>query len=51
MSKLLDELTEQFGPPDESMVAEAMAELTALVHRLRLRRLPVVDVDLARQHD
>lgn len=32
---LLDELTEQLGPPDESMVTEAVGELTALVHRIQ----------------
>jgi hypothetical protein len=31
---MLHELTEQLGPPDEGMVAEAMEELTALVHRM-----------------
>jgi len=35
LRELLDELTEQLGPPDEGMVAEAVGELTALVHRVR----------------
>ncbi len=30
LRELLDELAEQLGPPDEGMVAEAVAELTAL---------------------
>ncbi len=40
MNTLLDELAEQLGPPDEGMVAEAVAELTALVHRTRTADLP-----------
>ena len=35
MNILLDELAEQLGPPDEGMVTEAVAELTALVYRAR----------------
>lgn len=35
LRELLDELTEQLGPPDESMVTEALGELTALVHGVR----------------
>lgn len=34
LRELLDELAEQLGPPDEGMVAEAVEELTALVHRV-----------------
>lgn len=41
LRKLLDELTEQWGPPDESMVTEAVGELTALEHRVRTADLPV----------
>lgn len=40
LRELLDELTEQLGPPDEGMVAEAVEELTALVHRARTADLP-----------
>ncbi|MGH3764326.1 MAG: hypothetical protein ACRDS0_19030 [Pseudonocardiaceae bacterium] len=40
MRELLDELAEQLGPPDEEMVAEAVAELTALVHRVPAANLP-----------
>ncbi len=40
LSELLDELAEQWGPPDEGMVAEAVAELSALVHRARTADLP-----------
>lgn len=40
LRELLDELTEQLGPPDEGMVAEAVGELTALAHRARTADLP-----------
>jgi hypothetical protein len=40
LRELLDELTEQLGPPDEGMVAEAVEELTSLVHRARTAELP-----------
>ncbi|MGH3975683.1 MAG: hypothetical protein ACRDS9_20485 [Pseudonocardiaceae bacterium] len=40
LRELLDELTEQLGPPDEGMVAEAVGELTALVHRARTAVAP-----------
>jgi hypothetical protein len=40
LRELLDELEEQLGPPDEGMVAEAVEELTALVHRVRTAELP-----------
>lgn len=40
LRELLDELAEQLGPPDEAMVAEAVEELTALVHRVRIAELP-----------
>ncbi len=40
LRELLDELAEQLGPPDEDMVAEAVGELTALVHRARTAELP-----------
>lgn len=40
LCELLDELAEQLGPPDEGMVAGAVAELTALVHRARTADLP-----------
>ncbi|HET9257212.1 MAG TPA: hypothetical protein VFO16_18710 [Pseudonocardiaceae bacterium] len=40
LRKLLDELAEQLGPPDEAMVTEAVEELTALVHRVRTAELP-----------
>lgn len=40
LREMLDELTEQLGPPDEGMVAEAVEELTALVHRARTADLP-----------
>ncbi len=33
LRELLDELAEQLGPPDEGMITEAVAELTALMHR------------------
>lgn len=36
----LDELAAQLGPPDEDMVAEAVQELSALVHRVRTAELP-----------
>ncbi|HKS53345.1 MAG TPA: hypothetical protein VJS67_15880 [Pseudonocardiaceae bacterium] len=32
---MLDELAEQLGPPDQHMVAEAVQDLTVLVHRVR----------------
>ncbi|MGH3801127.1 MAG: hypothetical protein ACRDTD_13510 [Pseudonocardiaceae bacterium] len=42
LGELLDELTEQLGPPDEGMVAEAVEELTALLPLPQLGvRLPV----------
>ena len=37
---MLDELAEQLRPPDEDMVAEAVQELTVLVHRVRTAELP-----------
>lgn len=40
LRELLDELAEQLGPPDEVMVAEAVQDLTALVHRVRTAELP-----------
>ena len=40
LRELLDELAEQLGPPDEDMVAEAVQDLTALVHRVRTAELP-----------
>jgi hypothetical protein len=40
LRELLDELAEQLGPPDEGMVAEAVAELTALTHQVRIADLP-----------
>ncbi|MGH3856307.1 MAG: hypothetical protein ACRDR6_23015 [Pseudonocardiaceae bacterium] len=40
MSELLDELAEQLGPPDEGMVTEAVAELTALVHPAQTADVP-----------
>ena len=41
LGELLDELAEQLGPPDEGMAAEAVEELTALVHRAWTADLPV----------
>lgn len=40
LRELLDELAEQLGPPDETMVAEAVGELTALAHPVRTAELP-----------
>lgn len=40
LNELLDELTGELGPPDEGMVAEAVEELTALVHQARTADLP-----------
>lgn len=39
LRELLDELTEQLGPPDEGMVTEAVEELTVLMHRVRTAEL------------
>lgn len=41
LRELLNELVEQLGPSDEDMVAEAVEELTALVHETRTADLPV----------
>ena len=40
LRELLDELSEQLGPPNEGMVGEAVEELTALMHRARTADLP-----------
>ncbi len=40
LHELLDELSDQMGPPDEGMVSEAVEELTVLVHRVRPAELP-----------